>query len=144
MNPTNIVLVLKKINIAYADYCRPICKTMQISQTAFDILMFLANNPEYNTAKDISHFRGIKPNLLSFTIDKLVQEGYVERHAVQGDRRKIALAYTQKAMPIIEKGRTIQDSFNEIIMSGISEQDLSGLINCMNTIQNNLDNLKKD
>ena len=41
-------------------------------QTAFDILMFLANNPEYKTARDIVEIRKIKANLVSVNVDRCV------------------------------------------------------------------------
>ena len=33
---------------------QPLCHELKLPQTAFDILMFLANNPEYKTARDIA------------------------------------------------------------------------------------------
>ena len=30
---------------AYAAACKPLCRELKLPQTAFDILMFLANNP---------------------------------------------------------------------------------------------------
>ena len=43
--------------------------------------MFLANNPEYTTARDIVEVRKIKANLVSINVDKLVGEGYLRREA---------------------------------------------------------------
>ena len=34
----------------YGAKCRPLCQEIGMPQTAFDILMFLANNPEFDTA----------------------------------------------------------------------------------------------
>ena len=50
---------------------------MKLPQTAFDILMFLYNNPEYKTARDIVEIRNIKANLVSVNVEKLVQDGYI-------------------------------------------------------------------
>ena len=61
----------------YENLCQPVCRECGIAQTALDILMFLANNPEYYTARDICRVRGIKANLVSFHVEKLVQEGYL-------------------------------------------------------------------
>ena len=41
----------EKISRTYSDECRPLCHELKLPQTAFDILMFLANNPEYKTAR---------------------------------------------------------------------------------------------
>ena len=37
----------RKMALAYTAVCRPLCQEMKLPQTAFDILMFLYNNPEY-------------------------------------------------------------------------------------------------
>lgn len=80
----------------YENLCQPVCRECGIAQTALDILMFLANNPEYYTARDICRVRGIKANLVSFHVEKLVQEGYLEREAIPGDRRQVRLLLTTK------------------------------------------------
>ena len=61
---------------AYEKMCQLLCREFQIPQTAFDILMFLSNNPQYHTASDIVHLRKIKPNLVSFHVEKLVRERF--------------------------------------------------------------------
>ena len=83
--------------------CRPICHKMKLSQTAFDILMFLAAHPDCSTAKDICRARGIRPNMVSFNVERLVEEGYLQRQAVPGDRRKIRLLCTDKAQEILRR-----------------------------------------
>ena len=70
-----------KLSAAYSAVCRPLCHELNLPQTAFDILMFLANNPEYTTARDIVEIRKIKANLVSINVDKLVGEGYLLREA---------------------------------------------------------------
>ena len=65
----------RKMALAYTAVCRPLCQEMKLPQTAFDILMFLYNNPEYKTARDIVEIRNIKANLVSVNVEKLVQDG---------------------------------------------------------------------
>ena len=42
---------------AYNAVCKPLCQELGLSQTALDILLFLANNPDYKTARDIVEVR---------------------------------------------------------------------------------------
>lgn len=37
----------------YESLCQPVCREWNLPQTALDILLFLANNSEYDTARDI-------------------------------------------------------------------------------------------
>lgn len=108
---------------AYNRMCEPILMQYDIPQVSFDILMFLTNNPDFCTALEISEIRGIKKNLVSVHVEKLVQAGLLQRETLPKDRRKIALTCTEKADPIIEAGSTIQQEFSERITAGISEED---------------------
>jgi DNA-binding MarR family transcriptional regulator len=68
-----------KTALAYSAVCKPLCQELGLPQTAFDILLFLANNPTYKTASDIVEVRHIKANLVSVNVDKLVHEGLLTR-----------------------------------------------------------------
>ena len=35
----------QKVALAYGAVCKPLCRELGLTQTAFDILLFLANNP---------------------------------------------------------------------------------------------------
>ena len=107
---------------AYNAVCKPLCQELKLPQTAFDILMFLANNPDRRTASDIVEFRHIKANLVSMNVDRLVKEGYLERRAVAGDRRKTELLCTEKARPVIERGRAVQSAFFEQLFAHTDEE----------------------
>ena len=83
----------KKLAEAYEKVMQPLCKKLDMPKTALDVLMFLANNPEFNTAGDVCRYRNIKAALVSFHVEKLVEAGFVERQAVKGDRRKGSACY---------------------------------------------------
>ena len=51
---------VQKFNLAYNAMCKPLCQQLKLPQTAFDILMFCGNNPEYRTASDVVEIRRIK------------------------------------------------------------------------------------
>ena len=76
LNPS--VEFANKTGLVYSAVCKPLCQKLHLPQTAFDILMFLANNPNYTTARDIVEVRHIKANLVSVNVDKLVQEGFLK------------------------------------------------------------------
>ena len=123
MKATEYLMLSRKTLSAYTKVCEPLLEKYDLPQVSFDILMFLANNPEYKTAQDISEIRGIKKNLVSVHVEKLVSIGLLERGFVAGDRRKVSLSCTEKASPIIEDGLAMQKSFYDRIVSGISEED---------------------
>lgn len=133
-----------KMAHAYSVICKPLCQEMKLPQTAFDILMFLSNNPQYKTARDIVEVRKIKANLVSINVDKLVKEGYLERREVAGDRRKTELVCTSQADSIIEKGRLVQKDFKDILFNNMEDFMKEILFKGMEIMEDNLDRILED
>ena len=105
MNPIDFISISTKAMKAYETFCQPVCKKYQLSQTSFDVLMFLANNPEYNTARDICEIRGIRTGIASVAVDLLVKSGYIQRQPDASDRRITRLILTEKSEEIVQSGR---------------------------------------
>ena len=137
MNPT--IEISFKAAQAYSAMCKPLCQELKLPQTAFDILMFLANNPAYKTASDIVDVRRIKANLVSVNVDKLVQEGLLERRPVPGDRRKTELHCTEMAQPIIQRGQALQEAFFARLMQGVDPAQLRAFYDTIARMGENLD-----
>ena len=133
-----------KMAHAYSVICKPLCQEMKLPQTAFDILMFLSNNPQNKTARDIVEVRKIKANLVSINVDKLVKEGYLERREVAGDRRKTELVCTSQADSIIEKGRLVQKDFKDILFNNMEDSMKEILFKGMEIMEDNLDRILED
>jgi DNA-binding MarR family transcriptional regulator len=133
-----------KMAHAYSVMCKPLCQEIKLPQTAFDILMFLSNNPQYKTARDIVEVRKIKANLVSINVDKLVKEGYLERREVAGDRRKAELVCTSQADSIIEKGRLVQKDFKDTLFNNMDESMKEILFKGMEIMEDNLDRILED
>ena len=137
------VELTKKFMAAYKAAQKKVCKAWNVPEVSLDILLFLANNPEYTTARDIVEVRSIKANLVSQHVDRMVREGYLCRKEVQGDRRKRDLSLTEKAMPIIEAGRRMQTDFFETLFHGISEEEKRAFFETMDVMSRNMDKILK-
>lgn len=130
-----------KTSLAYSAVCKPLCQKLKLPQTAFDILLFLANNPCYKTASDIVEVRKIKANLVSVNVDRLVQEGYLTRETVAGDRRKTQLICTEKAKPIIARGQALQNEFGGRLLENMDEPTRESFFRAIKIIDQNLDRI---
>lgn len=131
----------RKMSAAYSSYCKTLCKEIGLPQTAFDILLFLGNNPDYRTASEIVEIRKIKANLVSVNVDKLVSDGYLKRRAVAGDRRKTELICTDKAKPIIVRGQQLQEEFKKRLLGELDAQEQKQLDILMEKIDRSLNRM---
>lgn len=143
MENKNLIILSHNALSLYADVCKPVCKELGIPQTAFDILMFLTNNPEFNTARDITQYSGIKKNLVSMHVEKLVNQGYIERQNVPGDRRQVKLVVTEKAFSVVDKGRKVQKYYYDFLTKGLSDEELDIYWKCTGTLLDNVEKLNK-
>ena len=144
MRIADYLAMTKNTMSAYSRMCAPVLLNYGIPQMSFDILMFLENNPEFCTAQEISEVRGIKKNLVSVHVEKLVQAGLLRRGTVFGDRRKISLTVTEKAKPIIEAGLAAQQKFYERLTAGISEEDWAVYKHMNEHLAKNVRNILKE
>lgn len=142
MNVSSLLTFTNKVDAAYAAACLNALNEFGLSRISFDILMFLSNNPQHYTARDICTFRNLKANVVSLHVDQLVHEGYLKRQHVEGDRRKVRLICTDKAKPIVEAGRDIQYSFYTDLVDGLSEEDLRIFRRCFRAMSSNAHRLQ--
>lgn len=133
-----IIRIARTIMQSYNARCKPLCQEIGMPQTAFDILMFLANNPEFDTARDIVECRYIKANLVSVNVESLVREGYLTREKSPGDRRKIRLVCTEKAGPVVERGRQLQSQFAGEMFKNVDERQKEDFFLVLHILESNM------
>lgn len=138
MNNADIIASFRNLHEAYESMCQPIRKRYKIPQAAFDIIMFLANNPMFSNAKDIVRLRGIKSNIVSINVDRLVNGGYIERRIVAEDRRRIHLTLTEKASDIVHDGRKLQERLYNVLTKGMSSEDITAFYGYVQIIVKNI------
>lgn len=140
----DIYTAVRRFETAYASAMCPLAEQLSMAQPAVDILLFLANNPGRDTARDICTYRKLKPAIVSFHVDKLAREGYLLRQAVPGDRRKCRLVPTEKAAPVIAQGRALQERFSRQLVRGLTAEDAAHFERCLTIIGDNMTAIAED
>lgn len=134
----NIASVFRNALEVYEYMCRPVCEAAGIQYGELNILLFLANNPDKNTAMDIHRCGGMKQSIISTLVEKLVKGGFLERQPVPGDRRKVKLVCTEKAGPVIEQGQAVQKKYKEYLLMGATEEDLEACGRIKSLVEGNM------
>lgn len=123
MNCVLFMTLAAKGEEVYRKYCQPVCKAYELSPTAFDVIMFLARNPGYNTARDVCRLRGIKSGIASVTVEQLIQRGLLTRCCDEHDRRIQRLWTTDAAEALIQQGMKAQQEFEDALLRGLNRED---------------------
>ena len=122
----------------YAQMLVPARKAFGLTQVELDILLFLANNPEYDTASDIVAIRHLAKSNVSVGIRSLEAKGLIHRRADGRDRRVDHLELTAAAQAPVELGQEGQQRFKALLFQGFSAEDRAELERLMGRIQQNI------
>lgn len=133
--------ILRYLNDAGKLYQRllaPAREAAGLTQAELDILLFLANEPGYDTASDIVAVRRLAKSNVSVGIKSLEAKGLLLRRPDGRDRRIERLTMTRAAAPAVELGRACQKDFGALLLHGLSPEDRTELAHLMDHIQRNL------
>lgn len=126
---SSFFMLMRKSNAVYEKYCQKVIREWNLNATSLQVFMFIANNPEHNTARDLCRMRGLKTGIASVAIEQLTQAGLLERRTDPKDRRIQRLYITEKSQRLAEDGREIQLSFINQLRSGLTEEEFEIYLN---------------
>lgn len=136
--------IFKKSDSAYQHYCQSVMQDWDVNATSFQIIMFLANNPQYNTARDLCRMRGIKTGIASVSIEQLIQRGYLERKTDSADRRIQRLFVTESAAGLVKRGREVQREFFSLVADCLTEKELETYLRLQEKIMTRVEQLERE
>ena len=122
----------------YDQLVAPVCQQYQLTHMEFVVLMFLANNPGYDTAAQIVRFRRVTKSHVSLAVRSLLERGFLNAEDGKDDRRTIHLTLTMDTDPIVEAGRKVQDQFYETLFEGFSSEEKEQMSQFMRRIDKNI------
>jgi len=136
--PLNLWELSAPIKALYADCMEPVCHTYHITRMELDILLFLANNPKYDTAAEIIEIRYLAKSHVSTSLKTLEAEGYLKKYYKPEDKRVLHLSICSKAAELISAGRQAQENFLSIMLDGFQPEERKLLKECHYRIQHNI------
>lgn len=107
----------------YERACTEIRSQYGLSQLEVEILGYLKNNPELDTASDIVKYRMIPKANVSQGVEQLIRRGYLSRRQDGLDRRKIHLLLQREADQVVEAILAVQQHFWARMLKGISQEE---------------------
>ena len=126
----------KAITSYYELLSGEVCDRYELTQMEYDILMFLHNNPQLNTAAEIVKIRKSTKSHVSTSLKKLENRGFVKRIQSEDNKKHIEIILLDKAELIIEAGHNAQKQFAKNVLSGLTEEK-QVCINIFDKICNN-------
>lgn len=103
----------------------PLCSQYHISRMELDILLFLANNPDYDTARDIVEQKRFTKSHVSTSLHLLEEKGYLERTLHSGNHKTVHLRLLPPSSRIVASGQEAQRRIFTRIFGTLSQEEIS-------------------
>lgn len=123
----------------YTGLFAPLLEEYGLTQLEIDILLFLANNPPFDTARDIVEQRHLAKSHVSAGVESLAGRGLLERRRLAGNRKTIHLRLTPAAAPVVEAGRAVQRRYGRLLLDGFTPEEERILFSLLERVGENVD-----
>lgn len=107
------------------------------------LLMFLSQQKEMPSQREIAKEFDISPAAVAVTIKKLVQGGYIEKKISRGDERYHEIGLTPKGRRVVDQSRALFQAINLEIFEGIDQEDLEHVQRILSRVLQNLKQLEE-
>lgn len=134
----------KTITTCYELLSSKVCDEYGLTQMQYDILMFLYNNPQHNTAADIVKIRKSTKSHVSTSLKGLENRGLIKRLQSVENKKHIEIVLLENAMPIIEDGIKAQKDFASNVLSGLTNEEKRICMSVFDKICRNADEYLKN
>ena len=122
----------------YSKCVEDVCKKHEITRMELDILLFLANNPCFDTASDIVEIRYLSKSQVSTSIKMLEGKGFLQKKYETGNRKTVHLVICEAAQEILEDGRKAQECFIGQLFDGLTPEERKIMKQCTEKMLKNI------
>ena len=123
---------------SYAMEKKTVMEKYGMTSIEVDVMLFLANNPQFDTAAEIVSIRKIAKSHVSLAVSGLTERGYLEKSRDCRDRKKSHLIITEKASSMVKDAQKFQSEFREQMLAGFSKEERTLLQDFTRRISRNL------
>ena len=143
VNELNYFDTMARAQKGYGRLMEPICKKWNLTRNELDVLLFLANNPEYDRAVDIVNNRGLSKSHVSLSITNLEKQGLLERLEDPCDRRTVHLRLLSASEEITTAGQMAQKRFFSYLHQGVTREQIDMMVDFARKVGENIKNIEE-
>lgn len=137
INYTRMLQFFQQFGKFYTYQFSPFLDRTGLSMREVHVLLFLANNPSYDTARDVTEFRGLSKSQVSQAVELLAAEGILRRTPDTADRRVIHLSITESGTALARECQDIQAACGKRLLAGLSPAEEAQFHTFLQTILDN-------
>lgn len=123
INVAQLTRLPRKFGKYYDRQFLPLLEKTGLSIREIHVLLFLANHPGQDTARDVTELRGIAKSQVSQAVEVLTGRGLLARRADGEDRRVIHLEITEQGAPLAREAQAVQAACGGRLLAGLTEEE---------------------
>ena len=136
-NYTRLLQFSQQFGKFYACQFTPLLERTGLTMREVHVLLFLANNPGYDTARDVTLYRGMSKSQVSQAVELLCAEGLLQRTPDGTDRRMVHLSITPEGRPLARECQGLQEHCGARLLDGLSPEQVCQLRELLETVLDN-------
>ena len=105
-----------------------------------EIIIYLANCRDKNTAKDIASMEMFTKGHISQSVKRMHESGYINITQDEKDLRVQHLTLTDKAEAILEEMMVIRQEMDKCVFAGVTDEEMQVMRNVFNKMCDNIMN----
>lgn len=134
---TEIWMGLRSLLRLYDRMLKRVCAEHNLTVIEADVISFLQNNPQKDTAVDIAELRMLSKGAVSKAVESLIQKSLLERIPDKQDRRRIHLKLKPEAEPVMEMVNDVREEFLGNVLEGFTREELESHVYFLRKIFDN-------
>lgn len=138
LNELDVLMSGHQFKKLYEKKYEAIMKQYDLRKIEIEILNFISNCGEHDTARDIANLQYISKAHISNSIEDLTKKKLITVIEDCQDRRYIHLSLSEKAKPIMEEIEAIRTEIFRILFDGVTEEEREVIIRISKKIVNNI------
>lgn len=132
-----LLTIRSALKRCYAHEMAGVLSRWQLTGMELDVLLFLGNNPDCDTASDMVQLRQLTKSHVSKAVERLTALGLVLQQRDEMNRRRIHLKLAEAAEPILRDGREAQKRFVEVLTRGLNDEDKAAAARILTVMMKN-------
>nr|WP_325183733.1 MarR family transcriptional regulator [uncultured Oscillibacter sp.] len=122
----------------------PLLERTGLSMREIHVLLFLANHPCQDTARDVTELRGLAKSQVSQAVEVLTSRGLLARRADGEDRRVVHLMITEEGAPLAREAQAVQAACGQRLLAGLDKEEQAVFLNLLERVLRETEELEKE
>ena len=120
---TRLLRIFRGFQRYYSQAVGPLQQRTGLALREVQVLLFLANHPAHDTARDVTELRGLAKSQVSAAVDLLAARELLRRQPDKADRRVIHLALTDAGAALAREGQKLQSTCLDALFAGLTQSE---------------------